>query len=129
MDPTITSFIGIDVAKETLDLHARPTNQSLSVHNTPSGFKKILSRGNPDVLCDAANKTSRLPFGHPDGFIEAVANGYLEFYRGVRAVLAGKPVPKNLDHPDIDDGVIGMAFIDTILASAKSKSKWTKMKK
>lgn len=42
MDPSITSFIGIDVAKATLDLHARPTNQSLSVHNTPSGFKKIL---------------------------------------------------------------------------------------
>jgi predicted dehydrogenase len=94
----------------------------------PSGFQQVLSRGNPAVLCDAANKSSRLPFGHPDGFIEAVANLYLEFYKDVRAVLGGKPMPKKSDHPTVTDGVIGMAFIETVLASNKSKSKWTKMR-
>lgn len=90
----------------------------------PSGFKKTLSRGNPAVLCDAANKTSRLPFGHPDGFIEAVANGYLAFFEEVRA---GKPT--GTDHPTVDDGVVGMAFIETVVESSKSDGKWTKMKK
>ena len=37
----------------------------------PSGVRKRLSRGNPDILCEAANKNSRLPFGHPEAFIEA----------------------------------------------------------
>ncbi len=95
--------------------------------NDPSGFQKVLSRGNPKVLCDAADKGSRLPFGHPDGFIEAVANIYLAFYEDVRAVLSGEPIPDS-DHPTVDDGVVGMAFIDTVLESAKSDKKWTKMK-
>jgi predicted dehydrogenase len=95
--------------------------------NDPSGFQKVLSRGNPQVLCDAANKGSRLPFGHPDGFIEAVANIYLAFFEDVRAVLDGKPVT-GADHPTVDDGVVGMAFIETVVESAKSDKKWTKMK-
>ena len=41
----------------------------------PDGSKRTLSRGNPDILCEAANKNSRLPFGHPEAFIEAVAWG------------------------------------------------------
>ncbi|GAF68428.1 unnamed protein product, partial [marine sediment metagenome] len=96
----------------------------------PSGFNKVLSRGNPQVLCEAANKGSRLPFGHPDGFIEAVANIYLAFFDDVRAVLDGKPVPRNpdSDHPTVDDGVVGMAFIETVLESAGSRAKWTRMK-
>lgn len=93
----------------------------------PSGFKKVLSRGNPKVVCEAADKASRLPFGHPEGFIEAMANIYLAFYEGVRAVLAGDPVPDS-DHPTVDDGVVGMAFIETVLESSKSDRKWTKMK-
>jgi len=90
----------------------------------PSGFKKTLSRGNPDILCDAANKGSRLPFGHPDGFIEAMANGYLAFFEEVRA---GKPT--GADHPTVDDGVVGMAFIETVVESAKAGATWVKMKK
>ncbi len=93
----------------------------------PGGFNKVLSRGNPQVLCDAANNSSRLPFGHPDGFIEAVANIYLAFYEDVRAVLDGKPIGDS-DHPTVDDGVVGMAFIETVLESNKADAKWTKMK-
>jgi len=90
----------------------------------PSGFRKRLSRGNPDILCDAANKGSRLPFGHPDGFIEAVANNYLAFLDEVRA---GKPT--GADHPTVDDGVVGMAFIETVVESSKAGATWVKMKK
>ena len=92
----------------------------------PKGFKTIYSKGNP-ILCREAQEAGRLPFGHPDGFIEAFANVYLEAYKGIRAQLAGKKIPA-CDHPDVDDGVIGLAFIETLVESAKSKSKWTKMK-
>jgi len=90
----------------------------------PDGSKRTLSRGNPDILCEAANTNSRLPFGHPDGFIEAVANNYLAFFDEVRA---GKPT--GADHPTVDDGVVGMAFIETVVESSKADIKWTKMKK
>ncbi len=90
----------------------------------PDGSKKTLARGNPDILCDAANKNSRLPFGHPEAFIEAMANVYSAFYDEVRA---GKPT--GADHPTVDDGVVGMAFIETVVESSKSDAKWTKMKK
>ncbi|MFC1581963.1 Gfo/Idh/MocA family protein [Planctomycetota bacterium] len=94
----------------------------------PAGIKTVYSKGNPQVLCKAANDAARLPFGHPDGLIEAFANLYLEFYRAVRAERAGKKIPV-CDMPGIVDGVMGNAFIETAVASGRSKAKWTKMKK
>jgi len=90
----------------------------------PDGSKRTLSRGNPDILCEAANKNNRLPFGHPEGFIEGIANLYLAFYEEVRA---GKPT--GADHPTVDDGVVGMALIETVLESSKAGATWVKMKK
>ncbi len=92
----------------------------------PWGTKTIYSKGNP-CLCDEAQAAGRLPFGHPDGFIEAFANIYLEAFRAIRAELAGKRIPK-CDFPTVEDGVIGNAFIETVVASAHSGRKWTKMK-
>lgn len=92
----------------------------------PSGIKKIYSKGNP-CLCKRAREAGRLPFGHPDGFIEAFANIYLETYRGIRAEVAGKKIPK-CDHPDVDDGIVGNAFIEASIANAKGREKWTKIK-
>lgn len=93
----------------------------------PRGFKKVYSKGNP-YLCRAARESGRLPFGHPDGFIEAFANIYLEAFRAIRAEINGNKIPER-DFPTVDDGVIGNAFIETVVKSAKSEKKWTKMKK
>lgn len=90
----------------------------------PSGFKTIYSKGNP-VLCEAAQKAGRLPFGHPDGFIEAFANLYLESFRGIRALQGGESLPEDLDVPTIEDGIVGMQFIETVVASGASDKKWT----
>lgn len=90
----------------------------------PSGFRKTYSKGN-DILCEAARNAGRLPFGHPDGFIEAFANIYLESFRGIRARLEGRPCPDDLDVPGIEDGIMGMQFIETVVASAASDRKWT----
>ena len=92
----------------------------------PSGFQTRLSKGN-DILCKAARDAARLPFGHPDGLIEAFANIYRDAIQDMRA-KKGQGKNQTRDYPTVNDGVIGMAFIDTILASAKSKSKWTPMK-
>jgi predicted dehydrogenase len=92
----------------------------------PEGFQTRLSKGN-NILCKEAQTAARLIWGHPDGYIEAFANIYREAYKGIRAVNAGKKPPV-CDHPNVEDGLIGVAFIDALLASNKSKSKWTRMK-
>lgn len=86
---------------------------------------KILRRGN-GYVSDVAKKFTRLPFGHPEAFIEAFANIYLEAVAAIRANIAGKK--GSFDHPTVDDGVEGMAFIETCVKSAAS-GKWTKFPK
>jgi len=93
----------------------------------PAGFQTRLSRGNPVVESPLAKEYTRTPFGHPEGFIEAFANVYREGFKTIRAQVAGDPDPK-ADHPTVDDGVAGLAFIATVLESSKSDRKWTKMK-
>jgi len=85
---------------------------------------KILRRGN-NYVSDTAKKFTRLPFGHPEAFIEAFANIYLEAVAAIRDRLEGKRGGAH-DFPTIDDGVYGMAFIETAVKSAKSKAKWTR---
>ena len=94
---------------------------------TPKGeAARILRRGN-GYVSDVTKKFTRLPFGHPEAFIEAFANIYLEAVAAIRASIEGK---KGLfDFPTVDDGVEGMAFIETCVKSAKSNAKWTKFPK
>jgi len=78
--------------------------------------------------CAEAQKNTRLPAGHPEGFIEAFANIYRNATDTMRAKMAGrKPAEIELDFPDVNDGVRGMAFIETAVKSAKSSEKWVKM--
>ena len=69
----------------------------------------------------------RVPAGHPEGFIEAFANVYKNFALSLNDIHQGnKPNPLHLDFPTIADGVRGMRFIDKVIESNKSKTKWTK---
>ena len=86
--------------------------------------RKTYRRGN-DYLSDIAKKNTRLPFGHPEGFIEAFANVYLSAYEAMRDELDGNPPPvEGYDFPGADDGVAGMAFIAATTASSASDNKW-----
>lgn len=72
---------------------------------------------------------SRIPAGHPEGFIEAFANIYKNFALTVLSKKEGKdPDPEWLDFPNVHDGVRGMAFIETVVESAQSEQKWVRMK-
>jgi predicted dehydrogenase len=84
---------------------------------------RILRRGNA-YLGEAAKKFTRLPAGHPEAFIEAFANIYRAVTEAVRERLDGKSGAEH-DFPGVDDGVEGMAFIETAVRSAKSAEKWT----
>ena len=98
----------------------------------PDGPVQVWRRGNNYVAerSAAAARATRLPSGHPEAFFEAFANVYCNFADTVRAKMTRtKPDKLMLDFPNVDDGLRGMLFIDTVLASTKSKQKWTKMKK
>ena len=85
----------------------------------------ILRRGN-SYLSRAARANTRLPFGHPEAFIEAFANVYLAAAGAIADDVSGR-TPKGIhDFPTVDDGVMGMAFIETVVRSSKAKAKWTK---
>lgn len=88
--------------------------------------EKKFRTGNP-YLSDKAAMNTRLPAGHPEGFIEAFGNIYKNFAQALGSRLSGEePKPEHLDFPTVHDGVRGMAFIDTLLKSNESDQKWTK---
>jgi predicted dehydrogenase len=98
----------------------------------PNAPEQVWKRGNPYIATKsaAAARATRLPSGHPEAFFEAFANNYMNFAETVRAkITRSKPDPLALDFPNVNDGLRGMQFIETVLASTKSKQKWTKFKK
>ena len=78
-------------------------------------------------LSTAAQRHTRLPAGHPEGFIEAFANLYRNYALTLQARLQGAEPPEALDFPTVDDGVRGMAFISACVASARSDRKWHRL--
>ncbi|MDR2472539.1 MAG: Gfo/Idh/MocA family oxidoreductase [Tannerella sp.] len=77
-------------------------------------------------LSPFANWNIRTPGGHPEGFIEAFANIYRNFVLTVKAKAAGQqPTAEMLDFPNVYDGLRGMQFIETMVASGYNKNqKW-----
>ena len=73
-------------------------------------------------------RATRLPPGHPEGFIEALANVYANACDTIRARLQGaEPDPLALDFPTVDDGLRGMLFIEAVVRSARSGEKWMRL--
>ncbi len=92
---------------------------------------QIWRRGNDYVAAKspAAGRATRIPSGHPEGYIEAFANIYRNFTDAIRARIVGrKPTELELDFPQVAEGVRGMGFIETVVTGSKSKQKWVKMK-
>ncbi len=90
---------------------------------------QIMSRGNGYVAetSPAAARATRIPAGHPEGYLEAFATHYTNFAATILAKEAGEPVDELInDFPKVSDGVRGMAFIETVVNSSKSNEKWVK---
>jgi predicted dehydrogenase len=86
-----------------------------------------LIRAGGGYLGKAALANTRLPMGHPEAFLEAFGNVYKNYALALQARIMGKkPKAENLDFPDIEDAVRGMAFIESVVKSSKSSTKWTK---
>ena len=110
--------------KKSIEWHQEEPND-LIVKDARSP-RQVYRRGNGYITGVAAEHT-RIPFGHPEGFIEAFANVYNCASVAIKDEIAGKfPRKSGYDFPDIRDGIIGMAFIETVVKSSKSKEKWVK---
>lgn len=111
--------------KASLEWHQEnPNDLTVKFLNGP---RQVWRRGNPYVAAKspAAARATRIPFGHPEGFIEAFANIYCNAAETIRCRIAGiKPSPLALDFPTVDDGLRGMQFIEAVV---KSRGRWIKM--
>ena len=97
-----------------------PNYLDLLYANEPA---RVYKRGN-DYLDPIVKHNSRLPFGHPEGFIEAFANIYLNVARTIAAKLANeKPGEFDTDFPTVLDGARGVHFIHKAIESGK-KGGW-----
>jgi predicted dehydrogenase len=88
-----------------------------------------LRAGQP-YLSQAAQTHTRLPAGHPEGFIEAFANLYRNLALDIQQ-RGGKPSGFNAqwhDYPNVLDGRFGMAFVEAVVASSQANSAWTPLK-
>lgn len=87
---------------------------------------RIVTRGGPDSGAAAARVT-RVPPGHPEGYLEGFANIYSEVAAAIRAAQSGKKPDKAMHFPTIEDGVKGLAFIEAAVKSSRANGKWTKL--
>ena len=79
-------------------------------------------------LYAASTAHSRIPAGHPEGYLEAFANIYRNFAKCVQARIDGVAVdPIYDDFPTVEDGLRGMQFIYKVIESGKSDQKWVSM--
>jgi predicted dehydrogenase len=92
---------------------------------TPFGEpKQLLTRGGAGSMA-SANRVTRVPGGHPEGYLEGFANIYTEAAKAIRAVRKknGK-IPKDVIFPTVDDGVAGVAFVEACVKSSKKNGAW-----
>jgi len=86
--------------------------------------KQLLTRGGAGAG-PAATRVTRVPSGHPEGYLEGFATIYAEAARAIRAAREGRKPEADVIYPTVQDGVDGMKFIAAAVASSKAGNVWT----
>lgn len=76
---------------------------------------------------DSANRVSRVPPGHPEGYLEAFATIYSEAAIAIRAHQNGEALPQEVHYNDVHDGLAGVAFVDACVRSSARNGAWVSM--
>jgi predicted dehydrogenase len=95
-------------------------------HSPLGAPSRRLTRANAGTG-EAANRISRTPPGHPEGYLEGFANIYTEVAHAIRAKAAGQPVPPEVMYPTVQDGLAGIAFVDACVRSSRRNAAWVKL--
>ncbi|MCC4245270.1 Gfo/Idh/MocA family protein [Stappia indica] len=91
---------------------------------TPFGEpKRLITRGGAGAGA-AAGRVTRVPAGHPEGYLEGFATIYQEAAHAIRAARAGRPAGPEVLYPGVSDGLAGMAFIDACVRSSRANGRW-----
>ena len=124
--------------ENNLNIRVYGTKGSLEWHQEDPNelvFKRadappVVSRRGNSYLSAAAQGATRTPFAHPEGFIEAFANVYRAAATAIADHVAGRKAPKEgYDFPTVEDGLAGMAFIESAVKSSQRGAKWVKFPK
>ncbi|MGC0054881.1 Gfo/Idh/MocA family protein [Brucella pituitosa] len=94
---------------------------------TPFGEqKRLITRGGSGVG-DAATRVTRVPGGHPEGYLEAFATIYVEAANAIQAKRDNTKPDSAVMYPTVDDGVKGVAFIDACVRSSNKNGGWVSL--
>ncbi|NIJ52027.1 putative dehydrogenase [Dyadobacter arcticus] len=115
--------LNIRVYGETGGLQWKQMEPNTLIHKTNQGARMI--RTGVGNLSKAAQVHTRIPAGHPEGYFEAFANIYRNFAIHVRAYWEGRNADPVYDFPGAEEGLRGMKFIDAVIASNATNTKWT----
>jgi len=120
-------FIEIDGTKGALEWHQEEPNKLFyRVNGQPH---RLYTRAGGPYLGTLAGKSTRIPSGHPEAFLEAFANIYTAAYEDIVKRTSGEKFEaKDTLYPNVADGVDGMNFIDKCVASAKQDGRWLSLK-
>jgi predicted dehydrogenase len=80
--------------------------------------KRLMTRGGPGMGPEAA-RMSRIPAGHPEGYLEGFANIYAEIARAIRGEQAV--------YPGVEDGVAGVRFVAAAVRSSSENGAWIRL--
>lgn len=91
---------------------------------TPFGQpRQLLTRNGAGALPENS-RVSRVPAGHPEGYLEAFATIYSEAAQAIRAHQAGQALPAGVHFPTLADGLAGMRFVEACVQSARRNAAW-----
>ncbi len=88
--------------------------------------KQLITRGGAGAGA-AAGRVTRIPSGHPEGYLEAFATIYTEAALAINAARTGAKLDPAVVYPTIDDGVKGVAFVEACIESGKKNGGWVKL--
>ncbi len=94
---------------------------------TPFGEAKRLITRNGAGSGAASARVSRVPSGHPEGYLEAFATIYTEAANAINAAKLGVAVEPAVIYPTVNDGVKGVVFVEACVASSKKNGAWIRV--
>jgi len=95
--------------------------------HTPFGEPKQIITRNGSGAGDAAARMSRIPPGHPEGYLEGFANLYTEAAEAIVAARTGGKAASEVLYPTVQDGLKGVQFVSACVKSSKDNAAWTEL--
>ena len=87
---------------------------------------RLITRGGAGAGLEAGRVT-RVPSGHPEGYLEGFASLYSEIARAIRAARQGGKPDAAVIYPTVEDGLVGMEFVEAALESSRKGNVWVKV--